>query len=74
MTNIFAAKKETYFEKQLNAKLISENIKLKTESKQIVQDHKQKLAKLKSSSTNHTNNLNAKFNGLEWVNAKLNQQ
>ena len=68
------AKKETVYEKQLNVKLISENVKLKTETKQIVQDHKQKLAKLEGSSINHTNNLKAKLNDLECVNATLKQQ
>ena len=43
---IVAAKKETDYEKQLNAKLISENMKLKTETKHIVLDHKQNLATL----------------------------
>ena len=68
------AKKETDYEKQLNVKLISENVKLKTETKEIVQDHKQKLSKLENSSNNQTDHLNAKLNDLECVNANLKQQ
>ena len=56
------------------ANLVSENVKLKTDSKQIVQELEHNLAKMENDSIDNINNFSAELKEMEYVNANLQKQ